>query len=167
MGYLPIRVWSSNAVAGLPFIPLALFLSVSRVICNPHRNHRRWVRLSMRSKWVWAAQRLICHGYCPPLFRATHPFPATVWTACGSELHPSMEISLPKVHALPGMALASDWLREETKGPASLPRNNTEELHLIHRAPQTISWDSEATTLVGSPAFLAPFLYRYISWKCS
>ena len=28
--------------------------------------------------------------------------------------------------------------------------------HLIHRAPQTISWDSEATTLVGSPGFLAP-----------
>lgn len=61
----------------------------------------------------------------------------------------------------PKYMLSLEWLWPVTgwgrRPKAQLPcPGTTLKSHLIHRAPQTISWDSEATTLVGSPAFLAP-----------
>lgn len=67
VGYLSIRVWSSNAVSGAALHPISP-LPVCSLGNNPQswRNHQRWVRLTMRSKWVRAAPRLVCHGHCPP-----------------------------------------------------------------------------------------------------
>lgn len=128
---MSIRVLNSKAVAGAARHSIGPFLvcfpwKQSAILEKPSEMGQPYYekQVSLSSSKVnlsWILSTKI------PLFRATHPFPATVWTACGSELHPSLEISLPKVHPLPGMALASDWLMEESKGPASSPWNNTEE----------------------------------------
>ena len=112
----------------------------------------------MRGKWVWAAQRLICHRYCPPKSHSSGP-PTHSQLLYG--LFVAQSFIPPWKFLYPRYILSLGWLWPVTgwcrRAKAQPPRPGTTlKSHLIHRAPQTISWDSEATTLAGSPASLAP-----------
>lgn len=82
--------------------------------------------------------RSVTNTVCPDAPLQGHP-PISqllrIWAAYGSELHPSLEIALPKVRPLPGMALANDWLMGGSKGPAPFPRDNSEGPSHLQRSP--------------------------------
>lgn len=120
MGYLPVRVWSSNAVAGAALHSTSPFLvcfpwKQSAILQKPSEMGQTFYEKQVSLSSLGIPVMDTAHHYSGPPTHSQLPYGLLV----AQSFIPQWKFS-PKVHALPGMALASDWLREETKGPSFL-----------------------------------------------